>query len=117
MPQLVLSRGSSYRGNFLKKFFPNVELGPYFLVFSLILFVAVISVTTLVFSTRQVTKGYVLSSLENQHKSLLRENERRDMDMSVVRSLKHIEESGKVRTMVRPSKTVFVSGETSIAKN
>lgn len=94
---------------------PNLELGPYFVIGSLIIFVALITVITLIFSTRQVTKGYVLNKLESYHQDLIRESEEKEMQISKVRSLKYIQESSKVDTMVRPAQIVFVDGDTAVA--
>lgn len=115
MPQLILTRGNSYHKNILKRFLPNFELGPYFLMSSLILFVALVTIITLMFSTRQVTKGYVLNKLESEHQTLIKESERMEMQISEVRALNYIEESNKVRYMRNPSEVAFVSGEFSIA--
>ena len=95
---------------------PNVELGPYFLVVSLIIFVALTVVITLMFSARQVTKGYVLNSLEADHQELLRESETKDMQISQVKSLNFIQESSKVDSMVSAEKIVFLHGDSTIAK-
>ncbi|MFH1284304.1 MAG: hypothetical protein ABIH78_01810 [Candidatus Peregrinibacteria bacterium] len=117
MPQLVLSRGSSYKRGLIKRFLPNFQVGPYFLIGSLVGFVALVTVITLMFSARQVTKGYVLDSLDTVHQDLVRESEKQDMQISQVRSLNFIEESSKVASMRRPNEVVFVNGETAIAKN
>lgn len=116
MSQLVLARGAGYRKSVLKKFFPNFEIGPYFLVGSLVVFVALITVVTLLFSTRQVTKGYVLSLLEFEHQKLMRDSEVMDMQISKVRSLNFIQDSSKVKSMRIPNQVAYVSGETSIAQ-
>ena len=115
MSQLVLSRGNRYRKNIFSKIIPNVELGPYFLVGSLVLFVVLITVITLLFSTRQVTKGYVLNMLESEHQELTKANEIQDMELSKVRSLNFIKESSKVRSMVRADQIVFIKGDTAVA--
>jgi len=116
MAQLVLSRGTRYRKPFWNKFKFSFELGPYFLVGSLVLFVGLVTVVTLMFSARQVTKGYVLNSLENDHQELVRESEKMDMKISEVRSLKFLEDSGKVMSMKKPNQIVFVNAATTIAK-
>ncbi|MFH1218391.1 MAG: hypothetical protein V1679_00945 [Candidatus Peregrinibacteria bacterium] len=116
MPQLVLSRGTDYKRSLLKRLFPKVELGPYFLLVSLVVFVGLITVITLMFSARQVTKGYVLNSLEAHHQEIAKESERRDMEISKVRSLNFIQESSKVRRMVRPDVVAFMDSDTAIAK-
>lgn len=115
MSQLILTRGASYRKNITKRYLKNLQAGPYFLIGSLVLFVSLITVITLMFSAKQVTKGYVLNQLESEHQELLRENERKDMKISQVRSLIFIEESSKVASMVTPGQVVYVSGETAIA--
>lgn len=94
-----------------------MQMGPYFLLFSLIVFVALITIITLMFSARQVTKGYVLNSLEAQHQELLRESERKDMEISTVRSLSFIEKSSKVRSMRNPSQVSYFHADSTIAKN
>ncbi len=115
MPQLVLSRGVDSKRNIFRKIFANVEFGPYFLVVSLILFVVLVTVITLTFSAQQVTKGYVLSKLEAEQRALLTESERREKQVAEVRSLRHIEESSRLRAMRNPSQIVFLSGDTVVA--
>ena len=109
MSQLVLNRGVNSKKQFFKKIVDLVEFGPYFLLGSLIFFVALITIITLVFSTRQVTKGYVLNKLEAQHQGLIKEGEQKQMQISKVRSLNYIEQSSKVASMVRPGQVAFVS--------
>ncbi len=115
MSQLVLSKGTNFKSSILRRLNLNFELGSYFLVVSLIIFVALTVVITLMFSARQVTKGYVLNSLESQHQELVKESEIREMEISKVRSLNHIQQSSKVRQMVRPPQVVFVNSESTIA--
>lgn len=92
-----------------------MEVGPYFLVSSLVIFVVLITVVTLMFSTRQVTKGYVLNELESQHQDLVKQSEQREMEISTVRSLQFIQDSKRARRMVRPGNVVYVSAEAAIA--
>jgi hypothetical protein len=115
MSQLILTRGVSYRRNLLKKYINEFHVGPVFLVGSLVLFVALVTVITLMFSARQVTKGYVLNSLEAQNQELVKESEKIDMQISKVRSLNFIEDSTKVSTMIIPGQIAFVSGDSAIA--
>lgn len=116
MSQLVLSRGNTYRKSIFQRLLPNVELGSFFLMASLIFFVALITVSTLVFSTRQVTKGYVLNKLEATHQDLVQANEVKEMQISTVRSLDYIKQSSKVKAMIRPRNVVYLEGDTAIAK-
>lgn len=116
MSQLVLSRGISGKAEALRKYVLNLRFGPYFLLGSLVFFVVLITIITLMFSTRQVTKGYVLSSLEAAQHELLKDSEGKDMQISAVRSLGYIEELDRVRIMVKPSNVVFVTGGGTLAK-
>lgn len=116
MSQLVLARGVNIRRNIFKKLLPSyLEFGPYFLIGSLVLFVALVTVITLMFSTRQVTKGYVLNKLDNAHEDLIKESERQEMKISQVRALSYIEKSPKVQHMRRPGEVVFVNSEGTLA--
>lgn len=115
MSQLILARGNAYKKNIFQKHFPNIEFGPYFLVVSLVLFVILVTVITLMFSTRQVTKGYVLSKLEAEHQDLIEESERTERQISQVRALNYIENSPQVLAMRNPSQLVFVDGDTVVA--
>jgi len=101
--------------NILNKIASKVEIGPYFFMFTLVLFVALITVITLTNSTKQVTKGYMLNSLDAEHQELVKNQQVMDMKISDVRSLNFIQSSNKVRYMNSPEIVVFVSGETSIA--
>lgn len=116
MAQLILSRGNSYKQGLLKRFFPYFEVGPYFLIVSLVIFVILTTVITLMFSTRQVTKGYVLNKMEALHQELVKESERQEIMLSTARSLNYIQQSPKVRSMVKPNQIVFIEGDTAIAR-
>lgn len=115
MSQLVLTRSSHFKRPFVSRILSRFELGPYFLISSLLLFVVMMTVMTLVFSTRQVTKGYVLNSLDAEHQELVQELEVNEMQISQVRSLKYMENSPKVNSMVKPNQIVYLNGETAIA--
>ena len=115
MSQLILSRGTSYRRQKINKFLSNFELSPYLLIISLVTFVVLVTVVTLVFSTRQVTKGYVLNQMEAKHQDLARNGEIAEMEISKVKSLQYIQDSKKVRYMVKPREVVYVNGDTAIA--
>ena len=114
MAQLILSNGLPRR-NFSKTILQSFVLTPYFLVFSLIISVVLVTVVTLMFSTTQVTKGYVLSQLENEHNKLLLNGQKYDMDIFKVRSLDYISKSDRVSVMVKPSNVAFVRGDNTIA--
>jgi len=67
------------------------------------------------FSTSQVTKGYVLSKLDAQHQNLIKESEHKEMQISEVRSLDYLQSSNQIARMVRPNAVVFVGSDTAIA--
>ncbi|MBU1992342.1 MAG: hypothetical protein ABH856_02250 [Patescibacteria group bacterium] len=90
-------------------------IGPTFLIFTMILMVCLISVVTLMFSTREITKGYALKKLEAEHEQLLRDHEAKTMHVAEVRSLMSIKNSPKVQAMVRPKQIVYYRGDTAIA--
>ncbi len=115
MSQLILNRGTEYRRSLIRRLFPNLELGPAFLITSLVVFVALITVIALMFSARQVTKGYVLNSLESAHQEIVKESERMDMQISEVRSLNFIQQSSKVQSMKKPNQIVYLDSDTAIA--
>ena len=114
MAQLILSTGSNYKSIF-KRLIRNFQPGLYFLGGSLILCTALVTIITLTFSARQVTKGYVLNSLDAQHQELARASARHDFRISQARALNSIEQSDGVRYMTRPSQVVFVNSDTAIA--
>lgn len=93
-----------------------INIGPAFLIFLLILMVSLISVMTLMFSTKEITKGYTLKKLEAEHEQLLRDNEAKNMHVAEVRALASIKSSLKAQTMVIPGKVVYFRGDTAIAK-
>ncbi len=87
----------------------------FYVLLSLIVFAVCITMITLFFSTRQVTKGYVVSELESINQELLRQRETYEMEISKVRSLNYIENTDKYRSMVSSPTVVFVDGGTAIA--
>jgi hypothetical protein len=109
MSQLVLNRGVNHKRQLLQRLLSANDLGPYFLVSSLVFFVALVTVITLSFSTRQVTKGYVLNKLEAEHQTLIKEGEQQQMSISKVRSLKFIEQSSQVQSMIKADEIAFIA--------
>lgn len=111
MSELMINRGVRSHRNSLSK----LQFGPFLLISSLIVFVCLITVITLMFSTRQVTKGYVLSKLDAQNQTLVKEGEQRQMQISEVRSLDYLQSSPQIANMVRPNTVVFLGSDTAIA--
>ncbi len=91
------------------------KYGSFLMVFVLVLSVAMVTVVTLMYSTKQVTKGYTINSLERENQILVREMEILDMKLNDERSLKSINESPKLAQMVNPGAIVYVKAENSIA--
>jgi hypothetical protein len=119
MPQLVLEKGARYQSSLLKKLFSSrmlsrIEVGPYFLIVSLVFFVGLLTLVTLVFSTNEVTKGYTLSKLDSEQQELVKVREIKDMQLSQVRALDSIKSSSKAVSMVRPRSVAYVHGDTVV---
>jgi len=115
MSQLILNRGNVYKRSLLNKIMDKFQVGPYLVISSLVMFVVLIIVVTLVFSTRQITKGYQLSMLDFKHNNLVTQGEVRSMQISNVRSLRYIQEAPKVKSMISPKSIVYIKGESTIA--
>lgn len=93
----------------------NLEIGPAFLVVSLVVFVAFISLVTLMHSTKEVTKGFQVTSLEEQRETLLREYEVKTMRLAEASSLDSLQNSAKFKSMVKPTTVVYVRSDVGIA--
>lgn len=87
----------------------------FFMLFMLVLSVSAVTVVTLMYSTRQVTKGYTINSLEKDNQILVRQMEVLDMKLNDERSLKTILSSSKFSKMVNPNTIVYVNADNSIA--
>jgi len=92
----------------------RIEVGPYFLIVSLVFFVGLLTLVTLVFSTNEVTKGYTLSKLDSEQQELVKVREIKDMQLSQVRALDSIKSSSKAVSMVRPRSVAYVHGDTVV---
>jgi len=117
MSQLILEKGAKYNKGFVKRILDlrilrGIEVGPYFLIVSLVVFVGLLTMTTLVFSTSEVTKGYTLNKLDSEQQELVKLREIKDMQLSQVRALDSIKSSSKVAGMVRPNQVAFIHGDT-----
>lgn len=113
MPQLVLEKGAAYKKSLFRRMFSsnifNYASSPYFLIVSMVGFVCLITLVTLVFSTNEVTKGYTLNKLDFEQQGLVKEREVKEMMLSKVRALDAIKSSPKVQKMIRPGVVAFVS--------
>lgn len=93
----------------------NFSLTPGFFVFSLVLFVVLVTIIALTFSTKQVTKGYVLNKLDDEHGELLKLTEHQEVRISEVRSMQYIENSKELYGMVKPANIVYFDPNSTIA--
>lgn len=91
------------------------EVGPSMLVVSLIVFVCLISLVTLMHSTKEVTKGFMVSRLEEKRVGLIRDYEVKTMQLAEVSSLTSIQNSDKFKRMVKPRKVTFVYTDGALA--
>jgi|GEM_PF-1786993 len=121
MSQLVLENGAGYKKSLLKRLVParflTFAYSPYFLIVSLVVFVCLITLVTLISSTNEVTKGYMLNKLDAEQQALVREREMKEMQLSKVRSLDSIKKSSKVASMKSPSALVYVHGDSVLVSN
>lgn len=121
MSQLVLENGAHYRKSLLKRLVPanllNFAMSPYFLIVSLVVFVCLITLVTLISSTNEVTKGYMLNKLDAEQQALVKAREIANMQLSKVRSLDSIKSSSKVSSMIRPKALVYVHGDSVLVSN
>ena len=80
-----------------------------------IVFVLGVSFITLVFSTREVTKGYVLRDLESKRQTLLRSNEVVQMQVAQAQALQAVVKSPRISRMVNARNVTFMRGDTAVA--
>lgn len=80
-----------------------------------IFLIGFLSLVSLVFTTQEVTKGYVLRGLEANRQSLLREHEVMMMQVARAQALQSIFENRHVASMVEARKIEFVRGDTAMA--
>lgn len=85
------------------------------LVVSLIVFVCLISLVTLMHSTKEVTKGFFMSSLEEKRQGLVKEYEVQTMKLAEATSLSTIQASDKFNKMVKPRTVTFVYTDGALA--
>lgn len=101
--------------NSLTRRLENFQFTTGFAVFSLMMFMAITTIIALTFSTRQVTKGYVLNKLDDQYQELVKEVEHQEMQISEVRSLDYIKNSPQLYGMQKPNEIVYMGGTSSLA--
>lgn len=117
MSQLILTRGNDLRkGSSPRSFFAQkLEFGPGMLVISLVMFLGLMSVVTLMHATKEVTKGFMVTSLESQREELLRDYEINAMKIAKASSMVTIQETDQFKSMVRPRSVSYVYSDGTLA--
>lgn len=95
--------------------FRSFRFGTAFFVTSAIFFVLGLSVITLIFSTHEVTKGYVLRDLESKRQVLLRDNNVISMQVAQAQALQMVVQSPRVAHMRSARDITFMRGESAVA--
>lgn len=93
----------------------NFQIGPAFFIATAVLFVFLLSIITLLFSTRGVTKGYVLRDLEAKRQVLLRQNEVDLMQVAQAQALQALLHSEKISHMVPARNITFMRSDVTLA--
>lgn len=116
MSDLVIPRTSTLRNGVQKRLLPvSLEVGPYMLIVFFVSFIVLMSVITLIFSTKEVTKGYKLKDLESKRNVLVKESQVKQMHLAEVQSLDVLRSNPKLKGMIRPSSIVYLRGDSAVA--
>jgi hypothetical protein len=91
------------------------KYGAYFLLFFMVLIMGKITVVTLVYSTKQVTKGYAINMLDKEHQILVRKIDALNLKINEKKALTSIQTSEKFAMMRSPSNIAYLRADNSIA--
>lgn len=117
MSHIVFERGIISKQKQFSWSLRNFKIGPFFLILSLLVFVILVTLMTLLYSTSQVTQGYVLEEMDMSNQDLEQQLQLHEMKIAEVRSIEHIRSLEQVANM-RPmtdDKIVYIEGGTAIA--
>ena len=89
------------------------QIRPAVFIISIVAVIAISTVMTLIFSTRGVTKGYVLRDLQSKRQALVRENEVMTMQLAQAQSLNSVV-TNDILLHMRPAKHVIHLGGGSV---
>ncbi len=89
------------------------QIRPAVFIISIVAVIAISTVMTLIFSTRGVTKGYVLRDLQSKRQALVRENEVMTMQLAQAQSLNSVV-TNDILLHMRPAKNVVHLGGGSV---
>lgn len=117
MSQLVLTRSPQFTRTLrTRNNFPlAVSAGKYFLMFSMMFLIGLLSFFYLVQFTEIHTKGYQLRKLEIEHNSLLNIRDTRTTDIARQRSLLGVRESSIATHMVPARTAIFIRNDGAVA--
>ncbi|HBB02763.1 MAG: hypothetical protein US89_C0009G0055 [Candidatus Peregrinibacteria bacterium GW2011_GWF2_38_29] len=94
------------------------ELNSGLLIASFIVFIALITMMTLFFAGKGVTKGYIVKQLEAERQTLIRENDVIGGKLASAQSADSLLLSRRAKTMVRlnESRITFIRAESNLAQ-
>ncbi|MBI5152126.1 hypothetical protein HZA39_01195 [Candidatus Peregrinibacteria bacterium] len=94
------------------------EISSAVLITSFIIFAALITIMTLSFSGKAVTKGYTIKQLEAQRQTLMRENEVIGAKLAEAQAMQSALTSPRAQTMINltESRITYLRGESNLAK-
>ena len=118
MSQLTITRTSSFHRTLRSSSAVplSFRFGKFFLLFSMMFFIGLLSFSYLVKFTEIQTKGYQLSKLEMERDQLTRLQEEQGMRISQLKSLEEIRSSTIASTMVPSKPAVFIREGSGIAQ-
>ncbi|KKP37735.1 MAG: hypothetical protein UR27_C0003G0057 [Candidatus Peregrinibacteria bacterium GW2011_GWA2_33_10] len=116
--QLVIPKSSGYPGIRKRTLSQQVKIGTFSLIIMIVLLCASMAVLFLLRFNSISTKGYVLRKLESERLQLVKEIERKEMEISNVRTLEFILNSEKVKRMVQlnQDRIVYLNKDDGLAK-
>ncbi|MEK7545123.1 MAG: hypothetical protein AAB551_03250 [Patescibacteria group bacterium] len=106
---------ASLRAVNFSKILQSFRFGTAFFVASAVFFVLGLSFITLIFSTHEVTKGYVLRDLESKRQVLLRDNNVISMQVAQAQALQAVYKSPQLTHMRHARNITYMRGETTMA--
>ena len=101
-----------------KSIIEGFEINTPLIIASLLIFVALITIITLFFAGKQVTKGYTIKQLEAERQTLQRDNEIIGSRLAELQAMQQVFITRKARNMhAAPSdKITFIRGDSNLAQ-
>jgi len=114
MSQVIVNRNTL--SNRSRQRVKTFEIKTFAMLISATLTISFLSVITLVNFNHVSTKGYTIKYLEVQQQKLWEENEQIKKNLLERKALSALSLSDKANRMVKPGKTIYVSGYSTIAQ-